>query len=41
MTFMELVLILAFALLLDYAAVRWGFDSRDGFRTPHRHSPHH
>jgi hypothetical protein len=30
---MELVLILLLVLLLDYAAVRWGYDSRDGFRS--------
>ena len=29
---MELLLILALVLLLDYAAARWGYDSRDGFR---------
>ena len=33
---MELVLILALMLLLDYAANRWGFDSRDGFRSARR-----
>jgi hypothetical protein len=30
---MELVLILALVVLLDYAALRWGYDSRDGFRS--------
>jgi hypothetical protein len=30
---MELVLILSLVLLLDYAAVRWGYDSRDDFRS--------
>jgi hypothetical protein len=30
---MELLLILALVLLLDYAAARWGYDSRDGFRS--------
>jgi hypothetical protein len=29
---MELLLILALVLVLDYAAARWGYDSRDGFR---------
>ena len=29
---MELVLVVAFLLMLDYAALRWGYDSRDGFR---------
>jgi hypothetical protein len=33
---MELVLILVLMVLLDYAALRWGFDSRDGFRSTHR-----
>jgi hypothetical protein len=33
---MELVLILVVVLLLDYAANRWGFDSRDGFRSARR-----
>jgi hypothetical protein len=33
---MELVLILALVLLLDYAAARWAFDSRDGFRSARR-----
>jgi len=33
---MELLLILALVLLLDYAANRWGVDSRDGFRSGRR-----
>ena len=33
---MELLLILALVLLLDYAAARWGYDSRDGFRARNR-----
>jgi hypothetical protein len=33
---MEFVFILALVLILDYAALRWGYDSRDGFRLKNR-----
>ena len=29
---MELLVIVAVVLLFEYAAVRWGYDSRDDFR---------
>lgn len=29
---MELVLIILLVLVFEYAAARWGYDSRDGFR---------
>lgn len=34
-----LLFAVAFGLLVlfDYAAMRWGYDSRDGFRTLRRH----
>jgi hypothetical protein len=31
---MELFVIVALVLLLDYAALRWGYDSREDFRVP-------
>ena len=34
---MELLLIVALVAALEYAAARWGYDSRDGFRTLRRH----
>ena len=29
---MELLIIIALVVIFEYAAVRWGHDSRDGFR---------
>jgi hypothetical protein len=33
---MEAVLLIALLLILGYAANRWGYDSRDGFRATKR-----
>jgi hypothetical protein len=34
---MEALFILALIVVLDVAAYRWGYDSRDSFRTLRRH----
>lgn len=33
---MELLLIIVLVVILEFAALRWGRDSRDDFRFPHR-----
>jgi hypothetical protein len=33
---MELLLVVILVLLFDYVAIRWGYDSRDGFRSKNR-----
>jgi hypothetical protein len=33
---MDLLVIVALILLFEYAAVRWGYDSRDSFNTNRR-----
>jgi len=31
---MEIICVLAIVLVFEFAALRWGFDSRDSFRIP-------